>query len=147
VFLYRNGAYAKTTYDDVTESFDPPGPAEETVNPGEAFWVYNPAFREITVTFAGEVLQGTLINPLEGGNNFVGSMVPRSGTMSQLAFPPEPGDIVYVWDASTQSFRCSVYDDLINDWLPAEPHVGTGQGFIVWKNAPIDWVQIFYINQ
>lgn len=147
VFLYRNGAYRATVYDSIARAFLPTEPAEETIRPGEAFWVYNPSLTELTLICSGEVLQGTLINPLESGYNLVGSIIPRSGTLSELAFPAAPGDIVYLWDAANQRFRTAVFDDLINAWTPFEPRLETAQGFIVRKILPADWIQFFSITQ
>lgn len=147
VFRYRGGVYTATTYNAVADRFEPAEPAEETIQPGEAFWVYNPAQTNLIVTFAGEVLQGTLVNPLEAGFNFVASIVPRSGTLTQLSYPTAPGDIVYKWDAAKQSFQFSIFDDLLDEWVPEEPILQPAEGFIVWKNTATDWFQIFSILQ
>lgn len=141
VFLYRDGAYATTVYNPVTESFQPAGPADEAIALGEAFWVYNPSAIDLTLTLSGEIPHGTLVNQLERGYNLAGSSVPKGGSLSELSFPHAPGDIVYVWDAANQRFRTSVFDDLLNDWIPFEPVLETAQGFITWKNTVTDWIQ------
>lgn len=141
VFFMKDGVFVGGTYDAETGTFDPPGFGAEPITPGRAFYVFNPLPTDAVLTFAGEVLLGTNVNPLPAGFSAVSSSAPESGTLTQLNFPKAPGDIVYLWDAANRTYRGSIYDDLEGAWLPKEPKLEVADGFILWKNQPTNWVQ------
>jgi hypothetical protein len=87
------------------------------IDPGEGFWIKPGGPTPLSVTFVGEVPQGSLSKPLAGGNNFnlVGSQVPQAlplgstGEANTLEFPAVPGDSVYIFDSGIQNYKSS-YD-------------------------------------
>ena len=146
VYVLENGNFKIAMYDSSTDSFSPPEVAAELISPGRGFFVFNPTSTTVVVTFVGEVLQGTLVNPVEKGFSIVGSMVPRSATPEELNFPGEAGDVIYFFDSVTKNFQVSVFDDLDNQWSPALRALAPGEAFVVFKTQAADWVQEFSIN-
>jgi len=78
-----------------------------------------------TVTYVGEVPQGTLSIPLVAGFNLVGSKVPQAGGVTTaLGYTPVDGDQVYTYN-STSGYSIFTYD---GEWLPSEPMLKVGEG-------------------
>jgi len=116
-----------------------------TLNPGEAIFVRSFNATNITITFVGTVLQGTLTNTtiVGTGFNLISSMVPQAGRVDvDLGLPEVDSDIVYVYNPSTASspgWQTYTGDEFATDpqlqpWdgpggQPANPTVGVGQGF------------------
>jgi hypothetical protein len=119
------------------------------------------------VTFVGQVLQGTLINPVAGANKFslLGSMIPIGGPLttnyaippsssSSLAFPAIDGANTFTFDAVNQ--RYSDAFTFLNPlgWADAAgivglngPVVGVGQAFFVQNPGPdTNWIQVFTVS-
>ena len=121
-------------------------PEDMTLLPGEGAFVFVPmdAAEAPTVTFVGEVPQGTASN-MQVAKDFalLGSKVPQAGKLStDLKFPADFGDIVYTWTGAT-------YDSYtyFGMWMPDEPTIAVGQGFWSYKPAAaVDWNRNFDIN-
>jgi hypothetical protein len=95
-----------------------------------------------TITYVGEVPQGTLTIPLVAGFNVVGSKVPQAGKLqADLGYVPANGDLVYTY-AST-GYTVFQYDD---EWLPSEPVLRVGEGIWVRKAAAGEWTRTFSVN-
>jgi hypothetical protein len=95
-----------------------------------------------TITYVGEVPQGTLTIPLVAGFNLVGSKVPQAGKLqADLGYVPANGDLVYTY-AST-GYTVFQYDD---EWLPSEPVLRVGEGIWVRKAAAGEWTRTFSVN-
>jgi hypothetical protein len=139
VSIMENGAYHTTRYDSLAQSFLPEAVAQDQLLPGRGFFVFNPTSTNVTVTFVGQVVWGSLHLP--SGYSFVGSVVPKAASWDQLNFPAEQGDRVYRWNAFQQVFETSVYDDLDRSWLPSNLTLGVAEGFVVYKRQPAEWYQ------
>jgi hypothetical protein len=114
----------------------------QTVKPGEGFFLQNNAATPLTVTFVGEVPQGTLKTTLLEGLNLVSSQVPQAGKLqADLGYVPANGDLVYTY-AST-GYTVFQYDD---EWLPSEPVLRVGEGIWVRKAAAGEWTRTFSVN-
>ena len=147
VYVMEEGEFHGTTYIAATKQFEPESVAMAAIPPGRAFFVYNPLQTQVTLTFAGEVPQGRLTNSLPAGFSAVAPMVPGDGTLTLHGFPTEPGDIVYTWDATNQTYFGSSFDDIDGAWLPTEETILAGEGFILFKRRPVEWIVDFVLNQ
>jgi hypothetical protein len=137
------------TNDDLENKFVPDSAANLQVLPGDGVFVRNPGTTDLTVTFVGEVAQGTsLQNPIPKGLSIKSSMVPQEGKITaDLAFPGKPGDQVFKFDAVAQKYAVFGFDDLENKWTPTEPVIGVGEAFFVRKANADTWTRSFSVNQ
>src|SRR5258707_884633 len=72
VYKYIPGTgYKIAQFDDLSGEFSPPDVAALTVVPGEGVFVQNPLSTDMTITFVGEVMQGSLSTPLVAGLQIV----------------------------------------------------------------------------
>jgi hypothetical protein len=133
-------------YDDLDQAFGPAAAASQTVNPGEGVFVLNPTATTLTVTFVGEVPQGTLSTPLKKGFQIAASQVPQAGTVSALGYVPTDGDTIYQFDSAGQKYKTPNSFDL-GEWTPAEPSLAVGEA--VFLNSANDkaWPRNFQVNQ
>ena len=115
---------------------------------GEGFFLWTPT--SWTATFVGEVAQGQLINPLLAHYSLKASMVPQAGLLqTDLIFPPFAGD--QVWRLGGPAFAPYTYDNVGLAWNPAEPSLGVGEGFFLYRSpdqATTDhwWVRNFTVQ-
>ena len=144
-FLYKyNGGY--TTY-----QFDPDDlvwypDANATLNPGEGAFLKCAA--ATTITFVGEVLQGSLTNTLPiNALAMRSSMVPQAGAVtSVLGAPGEGGDFLYKYAGGYTTYQFDP-DDLV--WYPTEPSIGVGEAFFYKKSATATqskWIRNFTVQ-
>ena len=121
-----------------------------TLVPGEGFFFKNPSASPITLTFVGNVQEGTLTTPLPQGFSLVSSQVPQSGLVStDLRLPISFLDAVF-------RFNGSGYDSyvVVNVGPPAawtgvggEPTINVGEGFFVKKqSSAANWTRVFSVN-
>jgi hypothetical protein len=125
------------------------GATTMTLAPGEGVFMNVPS--ATTITFVGEVMQGTLINPVgnpagAAGLNIKSSMVPQQGRLTtDLGYTAGIGDTVNEWNGPgaptpyTQS-------QFLGLWLPSEPTIDVGQAF--WLNSATakNWTREFTVN-
>jgi hypothetical protein len=117
---------------------------EMEILPGEGAFVFPGGAGEVTVTFVGEVMQGALSNALAAGFNLVGSMVPQSGTATELDLADDlsTGAQVLKWNGSGyESFSLG-----FTGWAPSEPSLEVGEGAFVSVNSPTSWDREFSVN-
>jgi len=130
-YKFAAGNWSGYVFDDLDLVWKPDGAA--TLNMGEAGMFK--AATATTLTFVGEVQQGTLNNPLVMGEQLFArsSIVPQAGLITtDLKYPGEPGDEAYKYNAGNWS--TFVFDDLDLVWKPTEPTFGVGEG-IMFKKA------------
>jgi hypothetical protein len=143
----------------VTDSLSTPpwdGPATTTtLNPGEAIFVRNGTATNITLTFVGTVLQGSLTNSvLATGFSLVSSMVPQAGAVdSALGLPNVDGAELFQYIPAQGNYVTYVGDSLNSPpWdsptgLPAAPTVAVGEGFFYKSSGTVTpWVRSFTVN-
>jgi hypothetical protein len=108
------------------------------INPGEGFW-YG-ANAAMTNTFVGEVMQGSLTNPIPAGFSIKASQVPQADTLGNLNFPAGFGDTAYFY--RNGAYVSSLY---LGSWSP-DLTVGVGEGFWIGANAAANWVRNFTVT-
>jgi len=139
-----DSGYEVSTFDELEDKWSNP---DLQVPIGEGFFFRNPSDTVYAQTFVGDVLQGTLVNPLPAGYSTKGSLVPIMNTLSQHGIPGEAGDELrtYTNDGlGGGSYNISVYDPAAG-WVP-DLTLGVGQGFWIHKANPQDWVRYFTVN-
>jgi hypothetical protein len=158
VYVYTPGkGYDVGTYDDLDQSFGPTvGPKE--LLPGQGVFVKNPTAQPLTITFVGEVPQGTLNTSMVAGLQIVSSQVPQAGTPTDLNFPHTaaqgltPGDQVYKFvvsdptPANNQKYLVATFDDLADDW-DKPLNFDVGEAVFVKLAKPVTWTRQFNVNQ
>jgi len=146
VYKFVNGSFITAQYDDLDLNFGANGTT--TVVPGEGVFVFNPSQANLTVTFVGEVPQGTLSNPLPQGFSIEASQVPQAGTAAELGLPGLQGDTIYSFNEATQAYLpASSFDDIELTWIPALPTLEVGEAFFLFKAAAGAWPRTFSVNQ
>jgi hypothetical protein len=144
VFQKFSGGWAGYIMDDVDMVWTPN--ASATLAPGEGGFFKSPV--ATTLTFVGEVKQGSLTNDLPIGlYTVVGSQVPQAGTATALGIPGEAGDILQKWNNGWSAF---VFDDADLVWTPSVPSFGVGEAFF-YKKSPTatqsKWIRNFTVPQ
>ncbi len=144
-FQKFNGSWSASTYDALTPGWLPDGNA--TLNPGEGGFFRSPV--ATTITFVGEVLQGSLTNTLPINTYVIrSSMVPQAGLISKdLGLAAEDGDQIQTWTGT--GWSASTYDALTPGWLPSEPNIPIGTAFFFHKastSTSSTWVRNFTVQ-
>ena len=120
------------------------------LNPGEGFFVHVP--QPWTNTFVGEVLEGSLTNPIPANYSLKASMVPQAGGLQTLlAFPPVQDDFIWQWNPTSQVFTAQspyLYDS--SAWSPSEPQISVAEGFFVHRDPLLAttnnwWIRNFIV--
>lgn len=127
--LKWNGSWTTYFFDDVDLVWSPDGNA--TMNPGEAALFKSPTAS--TLTFVGEVLQGSLSNPFAAAGTYGArsSQVPQAGPVTpDLNFPSEAGDNILKWNNGWTTY---FFDDVDLVWSPSTPTFAVGEGMLVKK--------------
>jgi len=143
--LYKYaGSYTIYTFDPDDLNWVPD--AAGTLNPGEGAFLRSPV--ATTITFVGEVLQGSLTNTLPAGALAIrSSMVPQAGlAQTDLGVPPDAGDQLYKYAGSYTIYTFDP-DDL--NWVPSQPSLGVGEAFFYRKAAAgtqTSWVRNFTVQ-
>jgi hypothetical protein len=120
------------------------GAPAQTLVPGEGAFILNPTAAPITVTFVGEVMQGSLSNPLPAGFSIKSSQVPQSAALDTvLGFPAADGDTVYQF--SNGAYVIHTLD--LGEWSGGVPVPAVGESFFVKKVAAGNWTRTFSVNQ
>jgi len=142
------------TYDDIENKYIPASNAALTVMPGEGVFVKNGGAADATVTFVGEVMQGSLANPIPKGLSIRSSQVPQDGKITtDLGFPAKPGDVISKFNIATQKFASYTFDDLVTppSWTLAgainEPSFSVGEAFFIKAANAGSWTRTFSVNQ
>jgi len=113
------------------------------VAPGEGLFIKNTG-SSYTLTFTGEVAQGTLATPLSAGFQIVSSQVPQAGQLdTTLAFPIANGDIVYKFNSGTQSYQAFSY---FLGWGGTAPSIAVGESFFINKTSSGSWSRSFTVS-
>jgi len=147
-YLYKySGTYSTAYFDDFDLVWTPAAALTTTLNPGEGAFVKSPV--ATTLTFVGEVLQGSLSNSLPANALAMrSSMVPQAGKVTtDLSIPGEAGDYLYRY--VNGNYQTSYFDDFDLIWTPTEPQVGVGEAFFYKKAASgtkTIWVRNFTVQ-
>ncbi len=144
-FFKYAGGFSAYIFDDLEMAWLPDASAV-TLNPGEGAFYVSP--EATTLTFVGEVLQGTLVNDLPAGVKVMrSSKVPQAGLIStDLGLPGEAADNLFTYSGGYSAF---IFDDLEMAWLPYEPTIAVGQAFFYVKNTgnpSTSWTRNFTVQ-
>jgi len=155
VFKLVNGSFGQgtATYDDITQAFGGPG-AAQTLDPtkGEGAFVQVPGSATLTVTFVGEVPQGTLSVPLAPGFSIVSSPVPQAGTTADLKLDAagQQGDAIFKWDPAAKKYTKAAFDDIVGGFTLSNGNpvsIGVGEAFFYQNSkAAKTWSRTFNVN-
>jgi hypothetical protein len=117
--------------------------------PGEAFFVNVPS--ATTLTFVGEVRQGTLATPLVVGYNLVGSQVAQAGPLGDgstagagLGYAPQDGDTAALWDSAQQKYK-NASSFGFGAW-DVNPVLGMAEGVVITRSAAGSWTRTFNVQ-
>jgi len=147
VYIFTPGAgYTVASFDDLAGAYIPDAAAAKEIKPGQGVFVKNPTTSPVTITFVGEVPQGTLNTTLVAGLQIVSSQVPQAGTAKDLGLTGAAGDQIYQWNVTSQKYTSSTFDDLANDWIPALTSLDVGDAFFLKKVAAGTWTRTFNVN-
>jgi hypothetical protein len=123
----------------------------DTLAPGEGAFIKVTA--PVTVTFVGEVMQGSLSTPIPAGFSIKSSQVPLDqvalsnptvSTDPQQSFPAVDGDVVYRFNPTTQAYSIISFD--FGAWSVV-PTPKLGEAFFVKKAAATTWTRTFTVPQ
>lgn len=148
IFVYDTSTkkFTYTSY-DIDFGWDPQAVADLQLLPGSGVFVKNNSATEATVTFVGEVPQGTLNTALIAGLQIVSSKVPQAGTVEQLGYVGEGGDQIYQWNLTAQKYDFFQYDADFQSWDPALKILDVGDAFFLSKTKAGSWNRTFSVNQ
>jgi len=116
-----------------------------TLNPGVGFFVQNTTGADLTLTFVGEVVQGTVSTQYPAGYSLLGSQIPQEGLVeTDLKLGAANGDVVFQLNSSQQYVQST---RRATSWTPSEPTIGVGNGFFLNAKAAGTWTRTFNVNQ
>jgi hypothetical protein len=147
VYEYNAASAAFSIYTKRASGWTGSGAATASLNPGKGFFVKNVGTTDFTVTFVGEVAQGTNITtPFAAGFSLIASQVPQAGTLeTDLKLPAKNGDKAYLFAGGNYS----IFTRRASSWTggTAEPTVGVADGFFFQAVAAGDWTRSFSVSQ
>jgi hypothetical protein len=142
IYKFVNGAYEPANGFTDLFGWDK---ADQTLMPGEGAFVYVAGAAK-TVTFVGDVMQGTLTIDLKAGFNMVSSKVPQAGKLqADLGYTPADGDAIYKHTRGGGYLPTVGFTDLFG-WDPGDPDIGVGEAFWISKVAAGQWTRDFTVK-
>ena len=110
---------------------------EERLLPGEGAIFYNPTSDYKSLSFAGELAQGSFSIPIPSGFSVRSSIIPQPGNLEELGFPLADGDIIHLFDRDAQKYVLHPYKD--GKWTAGPAVIGVGESFWVAKATSGNW--------
>jgi hypothetical protein len=138
------GAYEGVTW---VGQWTPVSLRQMTLAPGEGVFVKKPAgAASINVTFVGEVMQGTLVNPMIIGYDIYSAMVPQAGGITTVHnYRPANQDVVYQFNGSV--YVGKTWLQPLNRWNPpGEPTLAVGEAVFINSKSVQNWTRDFTVN-
>jgi hypothetical protein len=119
-------------------------PTDQVLNPGEAAFIKLAA--PATVTFVGQVPQGSLTQTIPVGFSLQSLPIPVSVSLtnSLVSLKPTSGDAVYNFNNASQGYTLHTY--LGGKFLPSDYVPAVGEGFFYKASAAITWNVNFSVN-
>jgi hypothetical protein len=152
IFKFENASnsFVDAQYDSADNAYLGAA-ASRTVAPGEGFFIFVPGTAQKTLTFVGQVMQGTLSNPLPRGFSIRANQVPQAGKASTFGLPGQAGDRYFQWDATGQRYVDWQFDDADNAWLGPNnntlPDLAVGEAFLLFRaQSAGTWNRTFSVN-
>ena len=147
VYKFNGAGYDSITWLAALNRWNPASFTDMTMLPGEGVFIKKPGTApEINLTFVGEVMQGTLVNPVVQGFDMYSTMVPQAGGITTVhEYAPSNLDVIYQWNGST--YTSKTWLDVLGRWNPAgEPEVEVGEAFFIKASAAQDWTRDFTVE-
>jgi hypothetical protein len=149
-YKFGPGGYTINTLDIGGAGGWDPNPAE-TIPLGSGGFLLNPGNAAFTLTFVGEVAQGSLTTTAPVGFSFVSSQVPQSGGITtDLKITPNDGDIVYQYrnnGVDPLGYLIFTYDlSGAGGWDPAEPQIEVGKSVLITSPSGFTSTRVFSVN-
>lgn len=120
--------------------------ADQTLAPGEGAFVFISGAAAKTVTFVGDVMQGTLVIDLKKGFNMVSSKVPQAGKLqADLGYVPADGDTVYQHNRGAAYKVANGFTTLFG-WGEGDPDIAVGEALWISKEAAGTWTREFTVK-
>jgi len=138
VYFWSGSTFQSSTF---LGTWSPIAPAttDPVLLPGTGiFYVAGAPF---TNTFIGNVMTGSLANPIPAGVSLKSSQAPVSDTLDNLGVPGNIGDIVYVY--RNGAYSSSTF---LGNWSPltvGSTNIGIGEGFWIQASAAGSWTRSF----
>jgi len=124
------------------------GVTSMTCAPGEGVFVkkpVNPAV--VSLTCIGEVMQGTLDNPVVQGYEIYSTMVPQQGGISSVhEYVRTTGDILSRYTGAGYQNFTAIPSGTTNRWNPSEPIIGVGEAFWLRASVAKPWTRTFNVQ-
>lgn len=139
VYTWENGFAANSFNLFGDETWDNP---DTILTPGNGALIYNATAAAFTITFVGEVKQGTLTTTVPSGFSFISSQVPQEGTLSALGYTAKDGDVFYKWDNGFSASAYNLFGD--NTWDGDEPTLKVGQSGLLFSTGGA-WTRTFNV--
>ena len=99
----------------------------------------------MTLTFVGEVVQGSLSTTVPSGESYHAATLPIAGDLAtNFGFPTANGLKVSLLDNATGDWTTHTFSD--GTWSPSEPSLAAAQGFRVTANAATSWDRDISLN-
>ncbi len=150
-FFYYNGGFATYVFqpDDFNNLVWQPDATGVDLKPGRGGFLISPV--STTITFVGEVKQGSLTNDLPAGTKVLRtSIVPQQGLVTTtLLLPADENDAFFQYRGgfTTYVYQRDDFNNLV--WNPAEPTNNVGEAFMYIKDAggtQTQWIRNFTVN-
>jgi len=141
-FFKFNAGFTSYQFDDVDLAWTPT--PNVSLAPGEGGFFISPV--QTTLTFIGEVLQGSLTNTLPYLTKVIRtSMVPQAGRVStDLGLPAGPNDQLFPFPGGYTAFQ---FDDVDLAWTPNEPRLAVGEAFFyIRAGNSTNWIRNFTVQ-
>jgi len=115
------------------------------VAPGQAALFENKSVDRVTLTFVGEVVQGSLSTTVPSGESYHAATLPIAGGLAaNFGFPTANGLKVSLLENATGDWTTHTFSD--GTWSPSEPSLAAAQGFRVTANAATSWDRDISLN-
>jgi hypothetical protein len=146
-FFKYNGGFSGYSFDDLDEVWVPDG--NVSLAPGEGGFFLSPV--ATTLTFMGEVMQGSLTNTLPINTKVIRtSIVPQAGRVTaDLGLPGEPYDELFTWPSQSGGYIAFSFDDIDLAWFPFDASNAVGQSFFYIKSGVgthTNWIRNFTVQ-
>lgn len=121
------------------------------LNPGEGVFYVNTSENPLTVTYVGEVIQGSFTNNLVGNYayNSIGSSAPLGGSFVNAiaGLTPNEGDYILTWDIAAYDFGATIPTFSSGAWSDTQVTLKVGEGFMYVNTGEntIQWIRNFTV--
>jgi hypothetical protein len=154
VLVFNSATVDYDTYTRVAfgTGWSPPAGSAVDLSPGKGVLILTPGTGgDVTNTFVGEVLQGSLSHAIGTGYTFLGNKVPDTGTVTALGLTPvlSTGNQIGQMNVAIQDFDVSTRTGFPPFWSGPNgvPTINVADGFYISSSsAPTNWVRNFTVQ-